>query len=575
MMDVLITLVNRTVDWYLNEKIVRAAVYRSTWQAEIVPRLGSFGMLPWVQPENYTFRLDFRYNEDRLCLIALFTYESHEEGENIIDVTWDQDYDGQPDVLTYGIPRSWETDPPNLGVMTVTYCCAPEFAIIKERLKMARDYGCWNTRENVEDDEAEIEWWISLEEVPGVVLDMGQYFLQNFDSLASAFRFLDRFQTQQITLQNVLEKLATLSVSKTLIEKVTPFFRFLDRGGEGTISWAEFKQLNDLWSEMFLGLEEFLFFLQFKITVEMKAEKRGFIIPEEFSSRPGTASSGRRPKSPKSVADGASLGDSETAGFPRHKTKKELIEEAQRSADIAARERRKKADNLTKNLLKTMIIGYPPKVESNTDKDSKHDAEVQATNSTGNLAAAQLPPLLYTASNFLDNDTFTLASLPEVWDWLDKDGGGSLSMEEFNAAVAKYHYHRQNTHMLYGFIDADGDEIEREEFLFGLKKMMQKARANAGLASGKNRKDPTVPKPPPVRKSKTMPALSGAAKETPKFETSSDEEEYSDHESDRSEPDEDAAKEGADQFPPPPGGPELSKTTNANAALLSAAINSS
>lgn len=153
MVQVLISLVNRTWDWYLNEKIVRSSVWQATWQNEVLPRMGSFAMLPWVQPENYTFKMDFRYNEDRLCLVAIFTYENHEEGENIVDVTWDQDYDGQPDLLTYGIPRSWENEPPTSGMMTVTYVCAPEFAVVKERLKMAHEYGGWNTRENTEDDE--------------------------------------------------------------------------------------------------------------------------------------------------------------------------------------------------------------------------------------------------------------------------------------------------------------------------------------------------------------------------------------------------------------------------------------
>ncbi|CAD7925396.1 unnamed protein product, partial [Amoebophrya sp. A25] len=100
------------------------------------------------------------------------------------------DYDGQPDELTYGIPRSWESDPPNVGLISVTYCCAPEFAVVPERLRMAKSYGMWNVREDTDEDINEIEWWISLEEVPSNVLDMAQFFLHQFSDLGSAFRFL-------------------------------------------------------------------------------------------------------------------------------------------------------------------------------------------------------------------------------------------------------------------------------------------------------------------------------------------------------------------------------------------------
>ncbi len=54
-------------------------------------------------------------------------YENAEDGENIVDVLWDEDYDGVPDVLPVGIPRGWEKDPPKQGLLNVTYACAPEF----------------------------------------------------------------------------------------------------------------------------------------------------------------------------------------------------------------------------------------------------------------------------------------------------------------------------------------------------------------------------------------------------------------------------------------------------------------
>ena len=47
--------------------------------------------------------------------------------------------------------------------------------------------------------------------------------------------------------------------------KVRECFRFFDQGGEGSISWAEFQVMNDIWSEMALTLQEFLWFLTLKV----------------------------------------------------------------------------------------------------------------------------------------------------------------------------------------------------------------------------------------------------------------------------------------------------------------------
>ena len=50
-----------------------------------------------------------------------------------------------------------------------------------------------------------------------------------------------------MTLRGFEEALLRMGVKKNKVEKVLQCFRFMDRGGEGSISWCEFMIVNDLW----------------------------------------------------------------------------------------------------------------------------------------------------------------------------------------------------------------------------------------------------------------------------------------------------------------------------------------
>ena len=87
---------------------------------------------------------------------------------------------------------------------------------------------------------------------------------------------------------------------------------------------------------------------------------------------------------------------------------------------------------------------------------------------------------------------FEFCGLQGCWDMMDADGGGSISQEEFADIVKKYQYNRQNNDVIYFVLDADGDEISRDEFILGLKALRRKHKAAAGDPF---RKSEEAPKP--------------------------------------------------------------------------------
>ncbi|CAD7924667.1 unnamed protein product [Amoebophrya sp. A120] len=447
LLDVIVILMNRTVDWYLNEKIVRAAVWSSVWKTELHRRVGSYYLMPWVQPENWTFELDFRYYEDRLVLQGILAFEAAEDGENILDVEWDKDHDGTPDLLVSGIPRSWETEVPKAGLLRLTYACAPEFVQLKFRLKMASQYGFWNIADDISLDQKRIEWWMSIEETPEYILDIALVLMHKFPNLKAAFKYLDRYKRRQINLQDIKAQFSRMRVNKRTQARLQDVFRFLDRGGEGQVSYDEFKVFSYLWSEMFVGLEEFIYHLRFKMAVEKRAlETTTYRDPRRRRKEDVTKMKGVKMVTDAEKQPGAAEDSPEDDGSGQGKKmekKKSKSKKAEKKEDTEADKKRKMQEE-RKRLMERVQPG----------------------------------PVL----GFLDQD-FEPLSLAEAWDIMDTDGGGSLSQKEFISVIGKYQYRRQNVGIIYNFLDADGDEIERHEWMSGLEKMMKKMRDNESPAS--------------------------------------------------------------------------------------------
>lgn len=72
------------------------------------------------------------------------------------------------------------------------------------------------------------------------------------------------------------------------MDRVKLCFRFLDRSGEGSLCWCEFKALNDIWNEMLVGLEEFLFFMRLRATSIELCRTKGLLKEQRPPSQAGT-----------------------------------------------------------------------------------------------------------------------------------------------------------------------------------------------------------------------------------------------------------------------------------------------
>ncbi|CAD7975815.1 unnamed protein product [Amoebophrya sp. A25] len=101
-------------------------------------------------------------------------------------------------------------------------------------------------------------------------------------------------------------------------------------------------------------------------------------------------------------------------------------------------------------------------------------------------AADDLPAI----HDFTDRN-FRLVGTREVWDALDRDEGGSISIREYIAAIRRYRYSRPNRFVLFNLINEDGGDISKEEFLEGMERLQRKAFSHR--TSGFDRKDAKVP----------------------------------------------------------------------------------
>ena len=95
--------------------------------------------------------------------------------------------------------------------------------------------------------------------------------------------------------------------------------------------------------------------------------------------------------------------------------------------------------------------------------EEEDDDRPHSTKTTASLSAATLLPV---ATGFFTDHDFSLVDLPTIFDVLDEDGEGAIDQQEFVRALAKYDYNRPNKDLLYFFLDQDGDDITREEFMW-------------------------------------------------------------------------------------------------------------
>jgi len=226
-------------------------------------RLG-YGMLfPFIQPEQWEFELDFAVHDQRLIALVLVQLMVKEFRDNLrkFTYTW---ANGFVDPLPQGIPRSWADlrKIPSSGRITGCYVCDPEKRKMALRWKFLRDYGRWK----IKNEDSQIMWWTSIFHVPPDVLMFVEFVVTRFENVEQAFLAIDGpGGNQQIALNEFIDGMKVLDFSRfktDRISRLTAIFRYLDPGGEGQVSLAEWRVLNIICSEIWLTLYEFIQFLE-------------------------------------------------------------------------------------------------------------------------------------------------------------------------------------------------------------------------------------------------------------------------------------------------------------------------
>jgi len=245
-----------------NEKLYRVRIQDSSTMQELRDRLGYVTSFPFVQPEQIHFRLDLKYNDQRVATSFLVALAGKESAHNLHEPS--HAYGGKVDYFPMGVPRSWE-DPrkvPSEGIFQVTYICAPEYRKIMERKKLMEEFGGWTTTISGPDD---VLWCSGISEVPPDVLNVLIFLMSQFDNLKEAFKAIDGpVPNERLTLRkfesSVLMKCRRLGKGEEAHAKLKEVFRYLDPGGEGTVSPDEWALLDQLWRELSLSILEFLQF---------------------------------------------------------------------------------------------------------------------------------------------------------------------------------------------------------------------------------------------------------------------------------------------------------------------------
>jgi len=261
--DVFVTFFLRVVDMW-NSKKFRVRFSDEAEIRNLQSRLGHVIIFPFVQPENLCIKVDFAKFDERLCCNMLLCIGGKEGAGNIRDPVF-YDGNGNLDPLALGIPRSWEimSSMPQAGIFSCRYVCSPENRRFKDRTALAEKSSYFS----MDVAETEVDWWTGLEEVPPDVLDLLEFLIGNFDDVYQAFHKIDgEGGNGVITLKEFVEGLAEINCTKYKgkgeKERVDAVFRYLDPGGEGSVSEEEWGVLDQLWKEYQLCISEFVWFVQ-------------------------------------------------------------------------------------------------------------------------------------------------------------------------------------------------------------------------------------------------------------------------------------------------------------------------
>jgi len=253
----------RIVDMH-NAKLFRVRFGDVAEIVRLQERLGYASFFPFLQPENATFRLDLAFYDQRLCASMFVALSCKEKDSNVREFSL-RNPDGTYDPMTKGLPRSWENpvELPPAGVFSGKYVCSPEDVKFDFRRSLSEKYGFFHVLPNSRDD---VQWWTGLTEPPNDVIDLLEFFISRVNHVDEAFSLIDGpGGNGVVTLKEFREGLEEMGCEKFKGkdegQRIATVFRYLDPGGEGSVSKDEFRILDQLWKELMLSIKEFVHFL--------------------------------------------------------------------------------------------------------------------------------------------------------------------------------------------------------------------------------------------------------------------------------------------------------------------------
>jgi len=261
--EVFVTFFLRVRDMW-NAKIFRVRFANQEEIRRLQDRLGYATFFPFMQPENAQVSLDYRNHDQRICANILMQLAAKEGQYNIRSPEL-KFLNGTVDSFPTGLPRSWETleKMPKDGVFTATYMCSPEHRKIAARQMLGETYGAFP----MDVTEDKVLWWTGLTEVSEDVLDWLEFCIGNFKKIDDAFTAIDGADGNGvISLREFEDGVKELGCKKFKgkdeSKRIEAIFRYLDPGGEGSVSKEEWQILGQLWQEYSLCIYEFVHFLQ-------------------------------------------------------------------------------------------------------------------------------------------------------------------------------------------------------------------------------------------------------------------------------------------------------------------------
>jgi len=269
--DILIIFYMRIVDMH-NAKMFRVRFENYHEVVALQGRLGYACFFPFMQPENAKFHLNLAVYDQRLCA-SMFVQLAIKEKfpQNLHDYSYRR-ADGTEDPMPLGVPKSWGdmATIPKEGTFRATYRCAPEDRNFSHRKDIANSFGYFDVEGLTDED---VQWWTGLTEPPEDVLNLLEYFISRYDNVEQPFLKIDGVDGNGcITLRELLDGLEEMGCRKfdvkkgsktgrTKEQRIESIFRYLDPGGEGSVSRGEWAMLSQLWKEFDLSIREFVHFL--------------------------------------------------------------------------------------------------------------------------------------------------------------------------------------------------------------------------------------------------------------------------------------------------------------------------